>query len=192
MHAPRTDLQSDCLTRISARAGLSADGGSMFLGLKMVSLMICFGECVGVPTSTFSAVDASRLLAVRVTVCCVEYSVGKLTLPLRGGAGAASASGGHWTGSTKSPRARARRWSSCPTAPSRASRPTGRCQEPEVYFISSQRGRPQSRWRTSPRRSSTPPRRSPGHAPVGHLVRRCVPSDEYAERFKRALVTWLD
>ena len=31
--------------------------------------------------------------------------MGKLTLPLRGGAGAASASGGHWTGPTKSSRA---------------------------------------------------------------------------------------
>ena len=97
------------------------------------------------------------------------------------------------------PRARARRGSSRPTAPS-GENSHGAVEgapadgaEPEIYFIGVidilTAWSPAKSMENLAKKVIHPTERVPGTAFSGIS---CVPPDEYADRFERALVTWLD
>ena len=140
-------------------------------------------SCAACASASSSGVNvraaSNSLSALRVD------SVG-VTLPLRGGAGAAS--GSNWTGPTKSSRAP---WEFSPDGAVEGCPDDG--AEPEIYFIGIidilTAWSPAKSMENLAKKVIHPSEKVPGTAFSGIS---CVPPDEYADRFERALVTWLD
>ena len=130
---------------------------------------------------------STSLSALRVDSVSVGVGV---TLPLRGGGGGAgTASGSNWTGPTKSSRAP---WEFSPDGAVEGA-PPGDGAEPEIYFIGVidvlTAWSPAKSMENLAKKVIHPTERVPGTAFSGIS---CVPPDEYADRFERALATWLD